>query len=303
MKPSFILSASFIFLLLLSSCSSGVNITASRLSGIVVDTSMSVGVGVIQGPEPGAVEFRGKLLNAIQSNGTFNTPEELTGFVPYASILIEGVYDQSYDEHSYEKQEGDETKEYVEKTWSVRFEYRIIDKETGDLVIDGRVEASDSDTDEETGGGILGFLVDLIGALISGDPYDPLQGDLVNRFIGEISPHEMKVTVTLYEDSDMPELKTGITFARAGEWKRALGAFLEALEKHQGHEDLHKAYYDAGVAYEYDHQYSLAWEFLEKAYQMNPEPEYRAEIYRCRRYEQEWKWREGYLEKLRLMGR
>jgi tetratricopeptide (TPR) repeat protein len=262
---------------------------------------MTVGVGVIEGEE--AEKFRDRLLNAIRSNRSFSTPEKLTGFVPYASILIEGVYTPTYDERSYEEQVGDETKEYVEKTWTARFEYQVVDKETGGLVVDGIVEARDSKTEEEGSGGILGIIVDLIGILVSADPFSSLQADLANRFIGEISPHEMRVTVTLFEDSDIPELKTGIASARTGQWKTALATFLDAVGKHAGHKNIHKAYYNAGVAYEYDHQYSLAWEFLEKAYQISSEPEYRGEIYRCRRYEQEWKWREGYLEKLRMMGR
>jgi hypothetical protein len=55
------------------------------------------------------------------------------------------------------------------------------------------------------------------------------------------------------------------------------------------------------VAYEYTHQYSLAREFMERAIELSPEEEYEEELIRCIRYEREWRWREGYLEKLRMV--
>lgn len=100
----------------------------------------------------------------------------------------------------------------------------------------------------------------------------------------------------------MPELERGIQMARAGKWKEALGMFLDAIERYGGHEEIHKAYYDAGVAYEYTHQYRHAREFLERALELSYEPEYELELNRCIRYEREWKWREEYLEKLRLVN-
>ncbi|MEX2116491.1 MAG: tetratricopeptide repeat protein [Bacteroidota bacterium] len=99
----------------------------------------------------------------------------------------------------------------------------------------------------------------------------------------------------------MPELRQGILQAKTGRWKESLAIFLDAIDRYRGYENLHKAYFDAGVAYEYTHQYSLAREFMERALDLSPERDYEDELRRCIRYEQEWKWREGYLEKLRMV--
>lgn len=283
---------------LLCSCSSAVSITASRLSGIIVDTTITVDVGRIQGEQ--AQGFREKLVEVIRTNKSIGSPGESPRAGTFASLTVDGTYTPTYDERHYEKSEGDETKQYTERIWTSRFDYAIAEKETGDLVIDGSLEESTSDTDEE-GGGFWGFVWDIIEAIVGPDPATELQSKLADRFIGEISPHEMTVEVILFEDSDMPELETGISHARAGRWRDALGIFLDAKDKYANHANVHKACYDAGVAYEYNHQYSYAAEFIDRAFQLHPQMEYRDELYRCRRYEQEWKWREGYLEKLRMM--
>lgn len=293
-----ILSVFFLLLPLLSSCSSGVAITASRLSGIVMDTTIAVEVGRIDGDQGG--QFKETLADAIHSNKSFGTSADQPGPGPNAALFIEGTFRPSYEEHHTEKDEGGETKHYIEKTWGAQFEYRITDKETGDLVIDGSL-AEGSSSIEEEGRGLFGVIVDIIGALISKDPATVLQGKLAETFVGEISPHEMQVTVMLFEDSDMPELKAGIAHARAGRWKDALGVFLDAKDKYADAKNLDKVYYDAGVAYEYDHLYSYAKEFLERAIEMSPVDEYQYELERCRHYEQEWRWREGYLEKLKMV--
>jgi len=282
--------------LALSACSSGVSVTAKRFSGVVMDRTMAVEVGAIHGR--GAEEFRRELISALYAQGNLGS-----GF-PSATLLIEGTYTVSMDEHTSTETVEGETREETEQYYTARFDYRILHKETGDEVTFGNLEESTSRSHEhKRSRPFFEALLDaFVSILVSTDPYAELREDLIARFIAEISPREVTVEVTLFEDRDMPELEQGIRMARAGKWKEALGMFLDAIERHRGHEEIHKAYYDAGVAYEYTHQYSHAREFLGRALELHDEPEYELELNRCIRYEREWKWREEYLEKLRLVN-
>lgn len=295
MKTNSLLSLIPIIFLLLSSCSSGISVTTTRFSGVVLDQSMAVQVGRIHGYE--SDEFREELTAAVRSMRPFGDNMEL-----FATLVIEGTYTATVDESTSSREEDGKTVETVEQIYTAGFDYRIIHRESGEEVTFGSLTESTSDSRERKSKGFFEAIVDaIVTAIITGDPYSSLREDLVARFIAEISPRELEVEVTLFEDSDMPELERGILQAKAGRWKESLAIFLDAVDHYRGYEDVHKAYFNAGVAYEYTHQYSLAREFMERALTLSPESEYEEELRRCIRYEQEWKWREGYLEKLRMV--
>jgi tetratricopeptide (TPR) repeat protein len=304
MNNRLLLLPAFLPLLLFSACSSSVSITTTRLTGVVLDRSMAVEVGNVHGQD--AEEFRQELADAVgsmrerQEAGVRGQEAEGTG--AYATLVIEGTYSATADESiNTETIDGKRT-EKTDLVYLARFDYRITHKESGEEITFGSLEESKSRSyEQETRGFLESIFNAIVRSVLSGDPYASLRENLVARFVADISPHEHRISVTLYEDSDMPELEEGIANARAGRWKEALAIFLDAIDRHQGHEEIHKAYYNAGVAYEYTHQYSLAREFMERALSMSYEEEYADELRRCARYEQEWKWREGYMEKLRMM--
>jgi tetratricopeptide (TPR) repeat protein len=261
-----------------------------------------VRLGAIRGNE--VEEFKEELFSAIESQGWLESPQDRMNRSALASLVVEGTYDAFHSSKESEETVSGKTKIYVDHTFSVRFVYWIREAQSGEEVISGELTESDSDREEKEE---LGFFASIFRAIVeaifSGDPYSSLREQLAQRFVAEISPHQMSVNVVLFEDSDMPELESGISQARVGRWESALETFLDATKRYQSHKNLHKAYYNAGVAYEYTHQYSLAKEFMDRALQMSYEEEYARELRRCERYEQEWRWREGYLEKLRMMRR
>ncbi|MBI4429285.1 MAG: tetratricopeptide repeat protein [Ignavibacteriales bacterium] len=288
----------------LFSCSSGVTVRATRLVGIVIDTTIIVDVGEIS--EAGTGTFKEELLQAIRSRDEFGAPSADTLETPFAYLVIEGTYRKSSSDHTEEEKEGEETVRYRVTTYVAAFDYSVIDNMTGELVTEGEIREQRTERDKESGGSIGESIINaivggIVKAIIFGDPHSSLKSNIIRRFVGELSPHELQVEVVLFEDSDMPELRKGIVFARLGKWKDAADAFLTAIDTHPGHKNLHKAYYNAGVAFEYDHQYSFALEYLDKAFQMEPSEEYAGEIQRCERYQREYNWREGYLERLKLM--
>jgi len=300
----------FSILLLLAlgllSCSSAVTITAQRYSGIVLDTTMIVDVGTITGDNARA--FREELIKRIQSTDYLNLAEgpRLPSYRS-AVLLIEGSYWSSTAEEFSEEERDGKTEEYRLTTYSAEFNYEITDMLTRELVIDGMIGDERTEKENVESKGIFeaiveGIFVGIWEAIFGTDEHTTLRRAVARKFVAEISPRDVTVEVTLFEDSGIPELETGIGFARAGRWKDALRVFLDVIDRYPNHKNLHKGYYNAGVAYEFIHQYSLAREFLEEAVRMSPEREYRDELWRCRRYEQEYRWREGYLEKLRMRG-
>lgn len=65
-----------------------------------------------------------------------------------------------------------------------------------------------------------------------------------------IAPYEEKVAVTLYNDSKMPELEQGISYAKIGQWEKSIELFKEATEKYKDSPKImvDKAHFDLGIA-------------------------------------------------------
>lgn len=298
------LSILALFSLGLLSCSSAVTIRAQRFSGIVLDTTMVIDVGTITGE--GARKFRDELIDRIRSSDAFKlaTESELPA-EQSAVLLIEGKYWPSSSEEFRDMEREGQTEHYRLITYTVQFEYTITDMITGDFVVDGLIEEHRTESEKVEAEGFLESIVSSLSigfwkAIFGIDEYRVLRENVARRFVAELSPRGLIVEVNLFKDSDMPDLETGIRYARVGRWKDALWIFLNVIDRYPTQRNIHKAYYNAGVAYEYDHQYYLARDFLEQAVSMSDDEEYLAELWRCRRYEQEYRWREGYLEKLRM---
>ena len=112
---------------------------------------------------------------------------------------------------------------------------------------------------------------------------------VVRQFVSRIAPHWENVSVRLLTDSELPELESGISYAKIREWDRAIESFKSATERHVGHESRHKAFYNLGVAYEYSSRFEEAVAALHKAHELEPDNDYLAEIESCRRREREYK--------------
>lgn len=297
-----------------SGCSSSVNVTATRFTGIVLDSLMTIRVGDINGPY--GFLFREDLIEALLSTGAFNlqsvgAPFETTGGagrLVTSGLHILGEYHQRVAEKTVEKYDAeDESQFFLERRFYVVFDYEIYDGLSGDLVIDGSVEDSLTEWEEMEDGSILesiahsiikGFMDSLVPELFSTDKYRDLRDDIANRFVHEISAREVVVDVKLLTDGGLPELERGVALARDQKWREAIVVFQTVIDKYPGNEKLHKAYFDLGVAYEYDFQFDLAWQNLQNALASEDEDDYHRELQACRRFEQEYRWRQRYLKRL-----
>jgi len=112
---------------------------------------------------------------------------------------------------------------------------------------------------------------------------------VIQDFMKKVAPYTEYVKMYLKSDSDIPELEKGISLAKAGQWDRAIENFKSATEKYPGNENLHKAYYDLGVAYMYNQMFKESIDALNKAYELKADEDYLTEIQNCKNMESEYK--------------
>jgi tetratricopeptide (TPR) repeat protein len=98
----------------------------------------------------------------------------------------------------------------------------------------------------------------------------------------------------LFEEKDIPELKEGVEFARKGHWAAAIARFQAGAESHPKSEALHKAYFNLGVAFEYNHDFDKALTSLRLADELAPQEGYAAEIDHCRWFARQYRWQQRY---------
>ena len=203
-----------------------------------------------------------------------------------AALVFARVADYKYNESIYRgdpwKDKKGNTHQTIQRTGvgTVTVDFKITDLTTGRILISPNI------TQEAT-------------AYTSADNQYPPDIDresllaaartkVISRFMAMIAPHWVDVRVALLSDSDIPELSRGIDYAKQGAWDQAIANFSNGIKNHQGNENLHKAYFDLGVAYEYTNDFKDALEMLNKAYSFKPDDLYANEIRNCKSREAEY---------------
>jgi tetratricopeptide (TPR) repeat protein len=226
--------------------------------------------------------------------------EEAMGDAAYASIaatiaqqgkrlvVVSGRYNlDSHDEHK-EKDGPNKTKvKYVERTFTGRFAFGLSDPPKNSLHFAREVQASASEEKDENA--LVNVVVD---AVIPDPTKAKVRGEVIDAFIYELYPHEEYYKAKFYKDSDMPELQDGIAHATIGRWDEAIDLFHKAAEKYPNHENVHKAYYNLGIAYKWNNMFAEARKNLEEAYLRKNSSEYYNELGDLARFEEEYNIRQ-----------
>ncbi|GEM_PF-3195140 len=288
---------------LLSGCGdSSIAVRATRVGGITIDSSMLLAVGTITGDH--AKGFRKNLTEALQKNGDFkilgvdtnkeSAPDSTFKRIAASRaenhqslIVITGTYTADKEEKTKTQGKDNYTgPSYTEKKVTGTFVYHIEDFSNHKVLLARSVERQ---MVERNGPDLKSLLKDFAATIgIAEDPMEQqVRKDVVKGFIGELYRHEEGFVVELYKDSDLPELETGISFATVGNWTNAIELFASATEKHPNHKNIHKAYYDLGVAYKCISRYGLARQNLEKAYVLKNNQSYFDEIQSVSEFERE----------------
>ncbi len=116
--------------------------------------------------------------------------------------------------------------------------------------------------------------------------------DLAIQVLHTISSWEEMVTVQLQKDSQLPKLKEGIAFVKAGDWGKATQLFLEAQKEAENMPSLpkktmSKVYWDLGMAYLYNARFDDAHTFINRAYTLTANRTYKKELSNVERMKQD----------------
>jgi TolA-binding protein len=250
-----------------------------------------------------ADKFRDQLYEALSDDGHFMT--EAYGVAPQQTsdsatnipaIILSGIH-STHESTKYSTEgQGDDKKDYRQRVESHEFQYSIRDAVTGEE-LDANVIHQDNPGEKEVDQGILagvvgdavkGLVEDLVGV------ESAHRKVLIRDFVATLRLHPEKRVMGLFEEEGIPELKEGVGFARKGNWAAAIASFQAGAERHPKSEMLHKAYFNLGVAFEYDHDFEKALTSLRLADELAPNEGYAAEIDHCKWFARQYRWQQRY---------
>lgn len=95
--------------------------------------------------------------------------------------------------------------------------------------------------------------------------------DITNAFVSKLLPRREKVRLHFFTEDTFPELDKGIDEAAHGKWAAASEIFDSATTRHRDAkgELLAKAYYDLGLAREFNHNWAGARAAFQRAIQLD----------------------------------
>jgi tetratricopeptide (TPR) repeat protein len=288
-----------IVLILFGGCSQSSVVKVTRHGGMDLDSSMVLTVGSVSGDQD--KEFRHELRKALRANPDVKVVSDVQGgealtdsiYASLAStmanrgqnlVVIAGRYRLDTDDSHKEKEGPDNKKiKYIERTFTGRFEFTISDVLQHTLSYSRDVQASSSEEKDESW--LLNTLVD---AIITDPMIANVRQKVIDEFMYELYPHEEVYNAKFYYDSDMPELERGIAYAKIGKWDDAIILFADAASKYPENKNVHKAFYNLGIAYKWNFKFPEARENLEKAFLLNDSSEYYNEVQSLDQFEQEY---------------
>ena len=114
--------------------------------------------------------------------------------------------------------------------------------------------------------------------------------ELNRHFVATLRMHAEQRMVGFFQDKDIPELKEGIQLVQEEDWKGAIAKFQAAAETHPTSKALHKAYFNLGVAFEYNHDFEKALASLRLAEELAPKERFSEEIGYCQQFARFYRW-------------
>jgi hypothetical protein len=273
----------------------------SRMAGYVGTQHGKMYVANIEGKDAGT--FQNQLYEALADDGHFTT--ELYGVVPpqnpdsttnIPSIILSGIHSSHESTSFFTEGSGKDERKYRQRTESHEFQYSIRDAVTGEE-LEANVIRQDNVGEKEED---KGFLDAVLGDALTGLIEDVVGVESVHRkvlisdFVATLRLHSEMRVIGLLEDEDIPELKEGVKIARKGDWGAAIAKFQAGAERHPESAVLHKAYFNLGVAFEYNHEFDKALTSLRLADELAPQQGYAAEYDHCKWFARQYRWQQRY---------
>src|SRR5712664_671224 len=211
------------------------------------------------------------------------------GKVVTAGALIFGDVQNSYREQPGSSRYQDDKK--VWHTWNTlkgevytRATFKIVDVSTGRLIVARTYEERREDTNRA-----LDRRPEAIDRMAL---ENAARRAVLERFMKAIVPHQEFMYANFQKDGDIPQLEGGIGWAERGDWKKAQATFSQAIADGQKNpkiksEQLAKAYWNLGLAYEYAGDYDGANATVQKAYELSNDKEMLRELDNIKRLQDE----------------
>ena len=208
-----------------------------------------------------------------------------------ANALIFGSVDERYKEEKKDEQFQDNKKvtHYLHRLRGevvVTATFKVTDVTTGALITAKTLEERRDDTN--TG-------VDEAPRAIDRDGLSKqARQTVLKKFLSTIVPHKEYLDAAFFTEGDLPQLETGVGYARRGDWKKAQDTFNAAIGDAERNpkiktQVLGKAYWNLALAYEYNGDYEKALTTVDKAYQLTQDADMLAEQDNIKRLQAEAK--------------
>jgi len=251
--------------------------------------------------------FRKQLFDVLESHGRFlpqeygKLPPELPdSLITIPSIVISGHHDTHENSSTYTEKAGDKEKKMKETKEVDEFHYIIKDgvslEEMDRGTVDYVVVSKEEDTENSFFGSILNGIVKSVGQDLLGITSSRRE-KTIKELVASLVAHTQVRRVELYKDGDFPELKEGISCIEVEDFPGAIAKFQAAAEKRPKHENVYKAYFNLGIAYEYDFQFEKALVSLRVAHQLNPQERFLREMTHCEFFARRYDWQYRFLQR------
>jgi len=208
-----------------------------------------------------------------------------------ANALIFGNVDERYkedraDEGFTDKQNVRHMIHKIRGEVTVNATFKVTDVSTGALIVAKTFEERRDDSN--TGIDAAPSPIDREGLT------KEARRAILKRFLFAIVPHKEYLDANFFTEGDLPQLETGIGYARRGDWKKAQDTFNDAIQAAERNPKIKtsvvgKAYWNLGLSYEYAGEYAKASEMIDKAYKLTGEGDMLAELDNIKRLEEEAK--------------
>lgn len=110
--------------------------------------------------------------------------------------------------------------------------------------------------------------------------YDECKVEIAKGFAKAVAPYTETVIASFAKVDESPATEAGINHAKIGSWQAAIESF-ETVPATQTMAELDvqaKTWWNIGLAYEYNFQFSKAAEMVQKAYALDPDSRYMKEL-------------------------
>ena len=297
-----------IFLLL--SCTPQVEVQRLKPAQVNLSSYPKIALGKIEGK--GGDQIAGKLTQNLAESEYFQVVErkhlksilkeqdlsisevsnpnnavKLGKLLTGSAMLFGEVYTRNYrqnisrDKRTCTNDDGEEYRCYsytLSSNWNLNTNLKLVDTSTGKVLASKTFEKSETRSSSETG-----ELPQVNWNKVH--VFAQLEDEIVQEFMQVISPHKVSLDVYMYKDSkalnlfgniQLPQLKTGIKYAKQGDWQSAIEKFQSAVNKAERDPSVSadlraKAHYNLGIAFGYSGKYNKGLKQIEKAINIKPQ--------------------------------